>query len=74
VHIVGAGPGVGASVARRFARAGHPVGLIARNPRRLDDLARVLGAVFQHEAPVDLDPDALKVTPFSLGRRVVDRR
>ena len=27
VHIVGAGRGVGASVARRFARAGQPVGL-----------------------------------------------
>jgi NADP-dependent 3-hydroxy acid dehydrogenase YdfG len=44
VHIVGAGPGVGASVARRFARAGHPIGLVARNPGRLDDLARALAA------------------------------
>ncbi|MEU6374538.1 SDR family NAD(P)-dependent oxidoreductase [Streptomyces sp. NPDC046909] len=38
VHIVGAGPGVGASVARRFARAGHPVGLVARDPVRLAGL------------------------------------
>ncbi len=30
VIIVGAGPGLGLSVARRFARDGHPVGLIAR--------------------------------------------
>ncbi|MCP2342532.1 SDR family NAD(P)-dependent oxidoreductase [Actinomadura rupiterrae] len=44
VHIVGAGPGVGASVARRFARAGHPVGLISRNPDRLEALAKNLEA------------------------------
>ena len=30
VVIVGAGPGIGLSVARRFAAAGIPVGLIAR--------------------------------------------
>jgi NAD(P)-dependent dehydrogenase (short-subunit alcohol dehydrogenase family) len=33
VAIVGAGPGIGASVARRFAREGLPVGLIARRPQ-----------------------------------------
>ncbi|MGK5550060.1 SDR family NAD(P)-dependent oxidoreductase [Actinomadura kijaniata] len=44
VHIVGAGPGVGASVARRFARAGHAVGLIARDPGRLAVLAKDLSA------------------------------
>jgi NADP-dependent 3-hydroxy acid dehydrogenase YdfG len=32
VAVIGAGPGVGASVARRFAREGMPVGLIARMP------------------------------------------
>ncbi|MBE8476377.1 SDR family NAD(P)-dependent oxidoreductase [Streptomyces justiciae] len=35
VHVVGSRPEVGAAVARRFARAGHPVGLIARDPARL---------------------------------------
>ncbi|MFJ8363539.1 SDR family NAD(P)-dependent oxidoreductase [Streptomyces sp. NPDC093984] len=44
VHIVGAGPGVGASVARRFARAGHSVGLVARDPDRLAALTRDLTA------------------------------
>ncbi|WP_433437201.1 SDR family NAD(P)-dependent oxidoreductase [Nonomuraea sp. CA-141351] len=42
VHIIGAGPGVGASVARRFARAGHPAGLVARDPERLAALAKAL--------------------------------
>ena len=34
--IVGAGPGVGTSVAWRFGREGHPVGLVARDRRRLE--------------------------------------
>jgi NADP-dependent 3-hydroxy acid dehydrogenase YdfG len=44
VLILGAGPGVGASVARRAAASGSPVGLVARDPDRLDDLARSIGA------------------------------
>ncbi|MEV5746591.1 SDR family NAD(P)-dependent oxidoreductase [Actinoallomurus sp. NPDC052308] len=36
VFVVGAGRGIGASVARRFAREGHPVGLVARTRTRLD--------------------------------------
>lgn len=39
VFVVGAGPGIGASVARRFAREGHPAGLIARDPDRLHAIA-----------------------------------
>lgn len=34
--IVGAGPGIGAAVARRFASAGLPVGLIARSVASID--------------------------------------
>lgn len=40
--VVGAGPGVGAAVARRFGRKGHAVGLVARNRDRLDTMARQL--------------------------------
>lgn len=36
--IAGAGPGVGAAVARRFGAAGYDVGLIARSPDRLQAL------------------------------------
>jgi short-subunit dehydrogenase len=43
IAIVGAGPGIGASVARRFARAGYAVGLIARNADRLDRMAAEIG-------------------------------
>ncbi|MET8863891.1 SDR family NAD(P)-dependent oxidoreductase [Nonomuraea sp. NPDC004580] len=35
VVIIGAGPGIGQAVARRFAREGMPVGLIARGERTL---------------------------------------
>ena len=37
--VIGAGPGVGAAVARRFGREGHAVGLVARDHDRLDAMA-----------------------------------
>ena len=42
--------------------------------RHVDHLAGMLGAVFQHEAAIDLHADALKIPPFRPGRRIVDRR
>ncbi|MCH0557151.1 MULTISPECIES: SDR family NAD(P)-dependent oxidoreductase [Streptomyces] len=44
VAIVGAGPGLGAAVARRFGREGFGVALIARDRDRLDEIAGLLGA------------------------------
>lgn len=35
LFVIGAGPGVGTAVARRFGREGHAVGLVARNRDRL---------------------------------------
>jgi len=43
--VVGAGPGVGLSVARRFGRAGFDVGLVARS----DDAGEEMGATLQAE-------------------------
>lgn len=37
--VVGAGPGIGLSTARRFAVGGYDVGLVARNTAHLSDLA-----------------------------------
>lgn len=37
--VVAAGPGLGLAVARRFAREGVSVGLVARSPQTLQDLA-----------------------------------
>ena len=44
VLIVGAGPGLSASVARRFAREGAQVALASRSPEKLEGLAAELDA------------------------------
>ncbi len=38
--VSGVGPGTGAAIARRFARGGYAVAMLARNKERLDDLER----------------------------------
>ena len=43
--VVGAGPGIGLSVSRRFGRHGFRVALVARNEDRLRGLVTELGAV-----------------------------
>jgi len=40
MFVIGAGPGVGTAVAKRFAREGHAVGLVARNRDRLEAATR----------------------------------
>lgn len=42
--IVGAGPGLGAAVARRFGREGYSIALISRDQAKLDRLAEDLAA------------------------------
>ncbi|WP_344296184.1 SDR family NAD(P)-dependent oxidoreductase [Streptomyces synnematoformans] len=42
--VVGAGPGIGAAVARRFAREGLPVALVARSRRSLVPVAESVAA------------------------------
>jgi NADP-dependent 3-hydroxy acid dehydrogenase YdfG len=44
IAVLGAGPGMGRSVARRFGREGFQVALIARNPARLDAFTAELAA------------------------------
>ena len=53
VVIVGAGPNLGAAIARRFGREGLSVGLIARNRDKLEALARDLE---QQGITADLEP------------------
>ena len=38
--VTGVGPGLGASLARRFAREGFAVGLLARHSAFIEELAR----------------------------------
>src|SRR5215475_3492074 len=42
IAVFGAGPGLGQAVARRYARAGYAVTLVARRPEPLDRLAQEL--------------------------------
>lgn len=42
--VIGAGPGIGAAVARRFAREGLPVALVARSERSLAPVAEAVAA------------------------------
>jgi len=42
IAIIGAGPGLGMAVARRFGREGYRVGLLARNQQKLDGYAQEL--------------------------------
>lgn len=68
--IVGAGPGLGAAVARRFGRAGHDVALISRSQEHLDALAAELtrdGVTAAGFAADVHDPDALAAALDAAG-------
>jgi len=71
--IVGAGPNLGAAVARRFGREGMAVGLIARDRARLDALAAELAAtgLTVDVAAADIrDPTALAAAIGALAERL----
>jgi NAD(P)-dependent dehydrogenase (short-subunit alcohol dehydrogenase family) len=75
VVIVAAGPGLGLAVARRFAREGAVVGLIARSSDRLDELAAVLrgeGAMVGVATGDVADPTALRQAFATLRELVGD--
>lgn len=68
--IIGAGPGLGAATARRFAREGFAVALISRSPDRLDDLRDELTAtgVSAHSFAADVtDSTALRTALRSVA-------
>lgn len=45
--VIGAGPGIGAAVARRFAREGMPIALIGRNPGKLAEIEEATAPVLR---------------------------
>jgi NAD(P)-dependent dehydrogenase (short-subunit alcohol dehydrogenase family) len=55
IVIVGAGPGVSGSVARRFAREGYDVGLVGMDAPALDELSAELRALGVDVANADVD-------------------
>ena len=73
IVVVGAGQGIGLSVARRFAAAGSAVGLVARSADRLRQLASTLaaeGAAVEWEAADAADPASLQPALKALAARV----
>ena len=71
--IVGAGPGIGLSVARRFAAAGGAVGLVARSEDRLARLSATLageGVTAEWAAADAADPASLQPALKSLAARL----
>jgi NADP-dependent 3-hydroxy acid dehydrogenase YdfG len=69
IVIVGAGPNLGAAVARRFGREGFAVGLISRNADKLDAMAADLAEedISAAGAPADIrDAAALSAAITSL--------
>lgn len=72
IVIVGAGPGVSGSVARRFASDGYDVGLIGIDEEQLRTLAKELeeaGAAVGHAVADITDPDAAEAAVRGLGER-----
>ncbi len=53
--IIGAGPGLGGSIAHRFAREGMPVSLVARRSATVDAVARTLGGSGAPVLPLTAD-------------------
>jgi len=73
IVIVGAGPNLGAAVARRFGREGMSVGLVSRNAGKLEELANVLneeGVTADYAAADIRDAEALAGAIRSLAERL----
>lgn len=60
IVVLGAGPGIGQAVARRFGRAGYDAALVARSADRLETLAQQLQAedITTGWTPTDLTDEA----------------
>src|SRR5688572_17893154 len=73
VAVVAAGPGLGLSVARRFARAGADIALVARSAERLSPLVGELEAlgVRVHAASADVADEASLRAAMGDVRRVL---
>ena len=58
IVVSGAGPGLGRAVARRYARAGYTVVLVARRQAPLEELAADLAGTQGHGKVAFMQPEA----------------
>lgn len=70
--IVGAGPGLGAATARRFAREGFSITLISRSPEKLSDLREELAAAGVQVAGYAADVQDAESLRSALGAAASD--
>lgn len=70
--IVGAGPGLGAATARRFAREGFSIALISRSPEKLSDLHQELAAAGVQVAGYAADVQDAESLRSALGSAASD--
>src|SRR5262245_57448655 len=64
--IIGAGPGIGTAVARRFAAEGYDIGLVARSQATLDAASAAVGGAVTAVADAS-DETQLKAALDALG-------
>jgi short-subunit dehydrogenase len=75
IAVFGAGPGLGQAVARRYAREGYTVVLVARRREPLEELAKELagGGMIAHVISADLSkPDAIPALAEDIRARAGD--
>ena len=64
--VLGAGPGLGLSAARRFARGGYAVTLVGHTAEQMEPLAQVL-----RDEGFDAEPDGVELTDADDVTRLV---
>jgi short-subunit dehydrogenase len=71
IAVVGAGPGLGLSIAKRFGREGFVVGLISRTQKNLDPLTAELNAagIMAAGFAADVTTTALGGVPHRLAQQ-----
>ncbi|MFF0909929.1 SDR family NAD(P)-dependent oxidoreductase [Microbacterium enclense] len=72
IAIIGAGPGLGAAVARRFGREGFSVALIARDLAKLDSIVAELGSAGVTAKAYSADVRVPAELEDALGRAAAD--
>lgn len=72
IAIIGAGPGLGAAVARRFGREGFSVALIARDQSKLDTMVAELGSAGVTAQGYSADVRVPTELEDALGRAATD--